>query len=299
MQGWIRVRKFFDHLFVLLVEGWILYYEFLKWWLVLRDRLRGFGLVDEMVSDFSEIGFKFSKSLDKKLLYGVKLSLSLLKPLLEILKLLSLERFEVFHLSNHLLSFSLLSIKLFFQWLDSKLKCTNGVMLLPWAWLWTHSFRSSWPHWTCGTSQTCWGWPVGASSRACTPIFHDHKVVFRWLTVNILGRGLLWSSLNLFAQLLQSSLLCLKLNFELRNILFLVYSSLEKLHCSEEYIDSLAKFKLFVLIASASHWGSSAWTVCKAIGAYSRTSCFCLARFGVLLHLVPVIAHFHVFKIQK
>ena len=82
---------------------------------MLRDRLRGFWLVNEMVSDFSEIGFKFSKSLNEKLLYRVKLSLSLLKPLLEILKLLSLERFEVLHLSDDLLSFSLLSIKLFFQ----------------------------------------------------------------------------------------------------------------------------------------------------------------------------------------
>ena len=51
--------------------------------------------------------------------------------------------------------------------------------------------------------------------------------------------------LYLLAQLLESSLLCLKLDFELRYVLFAIDSSLEQLHCCEKEIDPLAKLQFF------------------------------------------------------
>jgi len=50
--------------------------------------------------------------------------------------------------------------------------------------------------------------------------------------------------LDLLAQFLKSPLLGFELDLELRDVFFAVDSSLEKLHCSEEQIDSLAKLTL-------------------------------------------------------
>lgn len=58
------------------------------------------------------------------------------------------------------------------------------------------------------------------------------------------GFGTVDPGLDLLAQFLKSPLLGFELDLELRDVFFAVDSSLEKLHCSEEQIDSLAKLTL-------------------------------------------------------